>query len=309
MKQADDKNKPLVSIITPSYNQGKFIEDTIRSVLSQDYTNVEYIVIDGGSTDNTVDILKKYEGKFKWISEKDKGQSDAINKGFKMAKGDILAWLNSDDTYLQGAISKVADFFQTHPDTGAVYGKTHFIDEAGKIVGQYPTEPFDFKRLAVFNFICQPSMFFKKIVWNEIGGLDMNLNYSMDYDLWIKIVRRFRVEYFNEFLSTYRLHTESKTISDIHALKNNEECLKTVMKLYNWAPANRVYGYYYYLVKNNIPSCFSKLKFIMFPIVFIVSLVAYLRINKGVNLKDLKMLRPSYIKKMINGWEFKNLLR
>lgn len=110
--------KPLVSIITPSYNQGKFIEETIQSVLNQDYPNIEYIVIDGGSTDNTIDILKKYEGRLRWISEPDKGQSDAINKGFAMARGSMMAWLNSDDTYLPGTVNKVVDIFCSQTDIG-----------------------------------------------------------------------------------------------------------------------------------------------------------------------------------------------
>ena len=234
MNQVNKHNsKPLVSIITPSYNQGEFIEETIQSVLNQDYPNIEYIVIDGGSTDNTVDILKKYKGKFNWISEKDKGQSDAISKGFRIAKGDVFAWLNSDDTYLTGAVRKVVEYFNSHPRTGMVYGKTHYVDEAGHITGSYPTEPFDYKRLATFNFICQPSTFFKKDVLDEVGGVDTNLHYVMDYELWIRMAQKFQFGYLEEFLSTYRLHQESKTVSSRHTIANHKECLSTVMKYYN----------------------------------------------------------------------------
>ena len=136
--------KPLVSVITPSYNQGQFIQATIESVLSQDYPNIEYIIVDGASTDLTAEVVKPYTNRLTWISEKDRGQSEAINKGFRMAKGGIVAWLNSDDIYLPGAISAAVAAFEQHPRTGAIYGEGFQIDKAGKVKSKFPfTEPFN----------------------------------------------------------------------------------------------------------------------------------------------------------------------
>src|SRR5512141_1228507 len=138
----------LVSIITPSFNQAPYIEATIQSVLGQDYPRIEYIIIDGGSTDGTVDVIRKYESRLaNWVSEKDKGQTDAINKGFARAKGDILAWLNSDDTYEPGAIRAAVQYLQAHPETGLVYGDCNFINVSGQVIGRFPAAQTDYARL------------------------------------------------------------------------------------------------------------------------------------------------------------------
>lgn len=207
---------PLVSVVTPSFNQGEFIEETIKSVLSQDYPNIEYIVIDGGSTDNTLEILEKYSDKIKWISEYDKGQADAVNKGFEMARGEILGWLNSDDTYCPGAISKAVEVLLTNPDIIMVYGDAHFIDREGCITGRYFTEPFDLQRLADVCFICQPTAFLKSGVIEKAGMLDTNLQTCMDFDYWIRIGKIFdstKITYLEkEFLANSRMYEENKTL-------------------------------------------------------------------------------------------------
>src|SRR5262245_18944056 len=139
---------PLVTVVTPSFNQGRFIRATIESVLSQDYPDIEYIVMDGGSTDDTAEVVKDFAGRLTWISEKDRGQSHAINKGFRMAKGEIVAWINSDDSLVPGAVAHAVRAFVHHPEAGAVYGEGYLIDRAGRITSRFPaTEPFNLWKL------------------------------------------------------------------------------------------------------------------------------------------------------------------
>jgi len=314
----------LISIITPSYNQGRFIEETIKSVLSQEGDfYIDYIIMDGGSTDNSIEIVRRYDRllrdgewpvkcrgiDFRWVSKKDRGQSDAIAKGFGMSNGEILAWLNSDDTYLPGVVKRAADFFHTHLDVKMLYGKCYFIDYKGSVVGEYPTEPFDYKRLATSNFICQPATFFRKDVLYTVGGLDLTLQYSMDYDLWIRIVSRFEVKYLSEYLAMYRLHKESKTVAEASALKRNEECLKTIIKHYGWAPANRVYAYHCMRIISKMPLYLRRFKPFIMILAIIVSLKEYIQLNKGIRLYDIRLLSPIYIKKIFTGWESESIIR
>ncbi len=206
-----------ISIITPSFNQGQFIEQTIQSVLSQNYPNLEYIVMDGGSTDNTLDILKKYEDKLKWFSEKDKGQSDAINKGLKMAYGDIVAWLNSDDYYLPGTLAKVATFFDKNSQAKWVSGDYQIVDEKGKDIHSFV---IGYKRLlrlfnsystlSFANYIIQPSTFWRRELISEIGYLNEEYRYCMDYDLWLRFMKNYPLHIIPSPLSAFRVHSTSK---------------------------------------------------------------------------------------------------
>jgi glycosyltransferase involved in cell wall biosynthesis len=311
------KSRTVVSIVTPSYNQEQFIDKTIRSVISQEGDFfLDYIIIDGGSEDKSVETIKRYdslldEGKwqvqcrgirYRWVSEKDSGQTDAIIKGFKLAEGEILAWLNSDDTYLEGALNKVVHFFRQNQSIGMVYGKTYYIDETGSTMGIYPTESFDVKKLASFTFITQSSTFLRKGAYVNVGGLNIDLHYTMDYDLWIRLSKKFEIEYLPEFLSTYRLHTESKTMSYYHTFQFHREYLETVMKYYNWAPLNRVYGYCDYLVKSKLPEKFAKNKlFVLMPAVFI-SVIKYIVLNRGIRGEDIRMINPRNLRKLFKDW-------
>jgi glycosyltransferase involved in cell wall biosynthesis len=305
-----DPSYPKVSVITPSYNQAQFLERTILSVLNQNYPNLEYIIIDGGSTDGSIEIIKKYEKYLSyWVSEKDRGQSDAINKGFGMAKGEIFAWLNSDDTYLPGAIKEVVEFFKSYHDVGIVYGMSHFTDETDNVIDNYPTESFDYKRLASFNFISQPSTFFKKNVYYKVGGLDTGLQFAFDYDLWIKMADKFKIEYLPDLLATYRLHKESKSIFERNALKRDEEAIRIVLKYYHWVPANRVYGYCYHLIKSKIPASLVRVSPVIFLLTFIIFCKEYLTLNRGIRLDDIKLINIENIKKLFGGWELKDKLR
>ena len=204
----------LVSIITPSFNQARYLEETIRSVLDQDHPQLEYIIVDGGSTDGSLEIIKKYADRLAWwVSEKDQGQTDAINKGFARAKGEILAWLNSDDTYNPGAISAALAFLQAHPQAGLVYGDTNFIDENGKILGAFPAAQTDYKRLRRgYVHIPQQAAFFRADIWKQVGPLDPSFYFAMDYDLWVRIASHAPIFYTPQVWANFRLHSEGKTV-------------------------------------------------------------------------------------------------
>jgi glycosyltransferase involved in cell wall biosynthesis len=205
---------PLVSIITPSFNQARYIEATIQSVLMQDYPRIEYIIVDGGSTDETVAILKKYESRLAgWVSEKDGGQTDAINKGFARASGDILAWINSDDTYEPGAVSAAVKYLQEHPNVGMVYGDCNFINENGNVIGKFNAAQTSHRLIRQgYVHIPQQTMFFRAGLWEQVGPLDPSFYFAMDYDLWTRISARTAIKYVPQTWANFRLHTTGKTI-------------------------------------------------------------------------------------------------
>jgi hypothetical protein len=204
---------PLVTIVTPSFNQGRFIRATIESVLSQDYPNIEYLIMDGGSTDETAEVVKDYASRVTFVSEKDRGQSHAINKGFERAKGPIVAWLNSDDVLLPGAVGKAVRVFREKPATGAVYGEGYLIDGGGRITSRFPcTQPLDLWRLVhLSDYILQQTVFFRRDVVRELGYLREDLHYTMDWDILIKIAARWPLEYVPEYLGCLREYAEAKS--------------------------------------------------------------------------------------------------
>jgi len=206
---------PLVSIITPSFNQADYLEATIKSVLEQSYPHIEYIIIDGGSTDGSVDVIKKYEGRIaSWVSEQDKGQTDAINKGFAKAKGDILAWINSDDTYSNpNAVADAVNFLIANPEVAMVYADCNFIDEQGKVIGKFASRQTDYAKLRRgYVHISQQTMFFRAKYWKELGPLDPSFYFAMDYDLWVRIAKHAPIQYLpGRTWANFRLHTSSKT--------------------------------------------------------------------------------------------------
>ena len=205
---------PLVSIVTPSFNQVRYLEATIKSVLSQGYPHIEYLIVDGGSTDGTVDIIKTYESKLAWwVSEKDKGQTDAINKGFARARGEVLAWINSDDTYEPGAISAAVRYLQEHPNLGMVYGDCNFINEDGRVIGKFGSAQTSYRLLRQgYAHIPQQTMFFRSDLWKQVGPLDPSFYFAMDYDLWTRIAARSEIKYVPQTWANFRLHTSGKTI-------------------------------------------------------------------------------------------------
>jgi glycosyltransferase involved in cell wall biosynthesis len=208
------KELPLVSIITPSYNQADFLEQTILSVLDQDYSNLEYLIVDGGSTDGSLEIIQKYSEKLAWwVSEPDQGQTEAINKGFSKARGEILAWLNSDDTYLPGTVAEAVNYLNEHPDIGMVYGDANLIDGEGQVIGKFPARQTDNRRLMNgYVHIPQQSAFFRAKLWREVGPLDSSFYFAMDYDLWVRLSQRAPLKYQPRLWANFRLHGDAKSI-------------------------------------------------------------------------------------------------
>jgi len=208
--------QPLVSIITPSFNQARSIEATIRSVLEQDYPSIEYIIVDGGSSDGSVDIIQRYASKLAWwVSEKDKGQTDALNKGFSQAKGEILAWINSDDTYEPGAVASAVKYMLEQPETGMVYANANFIDENGHDIGRFPAAQTDYRRLRQgYVHIPQQATFFRAALWQQVAPLDPDFYFAMDYDLWVRLARLAPFTYVSDLTwANFRLHSSGKTIA------------------------------------------------------------------------------------------------
>lgn len=209
------ENFPRISLVTPSYNQGRYIRGTVESVLAQQYPNLEYIIVDGGSTDDTLNILRQYPN-IKVISERDQGQWDAINKGFSLATGDIWGYINSDDTLLTGALDRVAR--EINPDLGRkiVMGRCKFIDQEGNLLGyEHPSGYKDHIRILEIwkgHTIPQPTVFWVPEVWRTCGGMDGKLNSAwLDYDLFCRFSRFYQFHFIDQILATYRLHLESKT--------------------------------------------------------------------------------------------------
>ncbi len=206
---------PLVTVVTPSYNQAAFLEETILSVLEQDYPRIEYLVVDGGSTDGSVEIIKKHAERLAWwVSEPDLGQTDALNKGFGRAKGQILAWLNSDDTYLPHAVGEAVAYLEAHPEAGMVYGDAYFINGRGRVTGLFNARQTSYQKLrrgAVY--IPQQASFFRADLWKRAGPLDPSFYFAMDYDLWVRLAALAQLHYHPGPWANFRLHAGGKTIA------------------------------------------------------------------------------------------------
>lgn len=235
------ENRPLVSVITPSMNQGNYIEETIASVIAQDYPSIEHIIIDGGSEDGTLDILRKYDGQITWSSEPDRGQSHAINKGLERARGSIIGWLNSDDLYAPGAVSKAVDFLQANPHYAMVYGEADIINEVGQKISSYRTEPFDLGRMAKHCPISQPSAFIRADVFRTIGGVDEDIHFCMDMDLWFRIGQKHTIGFLPDLLAKSRWHASNKTFGRRRAALL--EAIQVIRHHYGHVPKARIRAY------------------------------------------------------------------
>ncbi len=228
-------------VVTPSYNQGKFIERTICSVLEQDFP-VEYVVFDGGSKDETVEILKKYEARLRWVSEKDRGQAHAVNKGFAATSGDVIGWINSDDIYYPGAFRAVMDYFAGHPEIDLVYGNANHIGVNDEVLEPYPTEDWDPERLRDVCFICQPAAFFRRRVVERFGGLDESLQLTMDYAYWLRLAMKgIRVSRVPFLAAGSRMYPDNKTLKS--RVKVHKEMNDMFIKLMGFVPERWIFNY------------------------------------------------------------------
>ncbi len=236
-----------VMVVTPSLNQGMFIEEAIQSVLSQDYPAIEYIVVDGGSTDNTIEVLRKYNGRFTWISEPDDGQAAAINKGVGRGTNTAyVTWLNADDLLLPSGLGSMVSFLDHHPEYVAVFGESYVINEKGERTGEYPTQPFNKKAFAVHCTISQPASLICRWAWDAVGGLDESIDTCIDYDLWWRLSEIGRMGYLRQFVACSRDHAQSKT--RMLRKKVNEEAISILLRHWgmvprNWCMANILEGH------------------------------------------------------------------
>jgi glycosyltransferase involved in cell wall biosynthesis len=236
---ATQESRPLVTIITPSLNQGAFIEETIQSVLQQDYEPIEYLIYDGGSTDGTQEILARYENRARIFIGSDGGQAEAINRGLREARGEVVAWLNSDDTYEPGAVSAAVDYLGAHPRCAMVYGDGWHIDSAGRTIGPYPTAPA--AELQIFCVVCQPAAFMRREAVEAVGFLDPSLEFCLDYDLWLRLAARYDLDHVPRFFARSRLHPDSKSVSQ--QLPFMREIVHMTHRRIGRAPLVYLYGY------------------------------------------------------------------
>lgn len=217
MYQKKDPSLPTLSVVTPAYNQAAFLRDTIESVFSQDYPNIEYVVLDDGSTDETPDILSEYGDAFVWESQANMGQTPTINKGWAMTTGEIITWLNSDDAfYNSSSVREAMQYLIENPETGIVFGDSMFTEADGtEIEPTRPVVDFTYERMVreCHNWISQPSAFIRREIVKKVGDLDPKFYYFMDWDFWLRAGIYFRIEHIDAIWSTYRLHSESKTVA------------------------------------------------------------------------------------------------
>ncbi|MGE8720178.1 glycosyltransferase family 2 protein [Leptospira terpstrae] len=270
LNQINDQN--IISIVTPSFQQGEFLERTINSVITQEGKfYIDYIITDGGSKDNSVEIIKKYdrlifEGaevlnhaglvfrkipsgthystnclgiSYRWVSEKDNGQTHAINKGWKLAVGSVIAWLNSDDVYLPKALEK-AYANLSESDSTCLYGIGLHIDKEDRLLELYPIEPYSFQRLLDYCIICQPTVFLKREVLSSIGYLNESLGYCMDYEYWLRIAIKYPFFFIKETLACTRIHENTKTSQN---LKVHSEIIQMQKKVVGKTSKHWLYHY------------------------------------------------------------------
>jgi glycosyltransferase involved in cell wall biosynthesis len=239
------ENQPLVSIITPSFNQAKYLTAAFRSVVSQNYPNIEYFIVDGGSTDGSADMIRSWaeekNSRLKWwVSEKDKGQADAINKGFSKATGEIIAWLNSDDLYMKGTVEKAVAIFNAYPDVGLIFSDVFSIDADSRLINVMRYGDWDLRDMMAFNIIGQPGVFMRKQALDETGYLDPAYHYLLDHHLWIRIASKHKIKHVNDYFAAARFHSEAKNISQTEGF--SKDAFRIVEWMKSRPELSRFYG-------------------------------------------------------------------
>ena len=238
------EREPPVTVVTPCLNAARFLEQTILSVLDQDYPHIEYIVMDGGSTDGTIDILKKYEGRLHWESAPDRGAADAVNRGFALGKGEILGFLNADDLYHPGAVSCAVQCLLECPEAAGVYGDAWWIDENAARIAPYPVRDFDRALLERECFICQPASFFRRQPFENTGGLDADLRLTFDYEFWLRLTRTYPLRRIDATLADSRMHRANKTLGQRDGVFR--ETFRILKRDCGYVPFQWIYAYLCY---------------------------------------------------------------
>lgn len=241
-----NENYPLVSVITPCLNMVKYLEQTIESVLSQDYPNLEYVVIDGGSTDGSLAILEKYKDRLRYLTGKDRGASDAIQRGFLLSHGTIFAYLPADDTYYPGAVRSAVAHLREFEDHAGIYGEGMWIDEQGKSLGLYPTLDYDAAELAKSCYVCQPASFVRRDVYATLGGLDTDLLYAFDYDFWLRLSKNHKLKRISVLFANSRMRLDNKTLGKRRQVFY--ENMQVVKNHTGYIPFQWIHGFSSYLV-------------------------------------------------------------
>lgn len=273
--------KPEIAIITPSFNQGEFLERTIRSILDQDVAGVEYVVMDGGSSDQSTAILRRYEERLRWVSEKDRGQAHAVNKGLAATTGEIIGWLNSDDVYYPGALRHVLDVFAARPEVDLVFGKAHHIDVNDRKLDVYPTEPWNPQRLTQRCYLCQPAVFFRRRVIEQHGMLDEKLQYCMDYEFWLRLAQGgIGAVHLPEFLAGSRMYPSNKTLGARCAV--HREFNAMLSEKLGKVPSRWLWNYAFVLSRaDRVPWCLLPF---WLPLLIPTAIFASFRWNRGVSV-------------------------
>jgi glycosyltransferase involved in cell wall biosynthesis len=234
----------LVTIVTPCLNSERFLEQTILSVLEQDYPRIEFIVMDGGSTDGSLGILRKYERRLRWESAPDNGTADAVNRGFALGKGEILGFLNADDRYRPNAVSAAVRCLRENPDAAAVYGDAWWIDENDARIGLYPVHNFDRALLERECFICQPASFLRRQSFENTGGLDPAFPLTFDYEFWLRLTRTYPVRRMDATLADSRMHQANKTLGQREGVFR--ETFQVLKRDCGYVPFQWIYAYLCY---------------------------------------------------------------